>query len=110
MSDKNLVELTNSMTAMYLTAATEKLTKEKDDLIYKALERFGITRDNVFDYVGRLAMCTHYDGERGITYEQYMLDHRPIFTVMTWSEPNPDEYWKMTFKIKIEFVEEVKND
>lgn len=90
---------------------SSSLVKKKDDLIFKALERFGITRDNFIKHKDRITVYTWTDVNAGVTYDRYTLDSKPIFNITSWPEMEMDEEnmsYKAIFKTKIEFFEEVE--
>lgn len=89
-----------------LSSFATKLVNEKDEFIFKALGRFGITRDNLTEYNDRLIISRHHDMKSGITYDRYNLDYKPIFTVMSWCEPHLDKPYSFEYKTRIEFFEE----
>ena len=87
------------------------ISNERENLIFNALERFGITRDNYNEYTNRILVYTWSDNSAGITYNRYSLDNKSIFSLVSWTEFDTDvEHmsYKATYKTKIEFFEEVE--
>lgn len=98
------------MTGIVQNIAT-KMTNERDEYIFKALERFGITKDNFTEYRSRIMVYTWQDVNTGVRYERYNLDDRPIFSVVSWTELDMDSEhmsYKATYNTKIVFFEEVE--
>ena len=97
------------MTGILQSFAT-KMTNERDECIFKALERFGITRENFTEYRSRITIYTWQDTNTGVRYERYSLDDRPIFNITSWIEMDMDAEhfsYKVTNNTKIIFFEGV---
>lgn len=66
--------------------AAEKGLAIKEDVISEALKKYGITKENVMEWLGRIRVETFDDLSSGVRRDRWYIDCVYKFTVLTYSE------------------------